>query len=423
MSSDPDAAARAAAETVARHSYGKLIALLAARSGDVAAAEDALSEAFAAALMDWPLQGVPRSPEAWLLTVSRRREIDAARRRRNRTDAVDHLKLLADELAAAADASSAIPDERLALMFACAHPAITAAIRAPLILQTILGFDAAAIGSAFLVAPATMAQRLVRAKNKIRLAGIPLRVPERSELLPRLGAVLEAIYATFAAGWSDPAGTDARRHQLAGEGIYLGRLLVALLPEEAETLGLLALMLHAQSRHAARRDAHGQYVPLAEQDPKQWDAEMIDEAEDLLRRASRMPGIGRFQLEAAVQSAHAIRRYTGQTDWAAIEGLYDTLLTMLDSPVVAINRAIAVAETRGPALALEALEALSSDRRLLDYQPYWAARAGLLARVGQVEAADEAYECAIGLEMDDAVRRFLQRQRDTLRFRLPPPPP
>ena len=410
-----EAAVRQTAETLARRSYGKLVAFLAARTRDVAGAEDALSEAFAAALVDWPVSGVPNRPEAWLLTVARRKVIDAARRRRSRIEAVDHLELMADEIQSAAMTSeNAIPDERLSLMFACAHPAIDAGIRAPLMLQTVLGFDAATIGSAFLVSPATMAQRLVRAKNKIRQAGIPFEVPERADLGARLDAVLEAIYATFAEGWSDPAGTEVRRRNLAEEGIWLGRLVGSLLPDAAEALGLLALMLYAQARRAARRDAEGEYVPLPEQDPAQWDAAMIEEAEALLRQASSMPGSGRYQLEAAVQSAHVVRRRTGCADWDAIERIYDALFAMTGSPVVAINRAIAVAEAHGAAAGLAALRGLAADRRLDEYQPYWAACAGLLARTGDVAGADEAYARAIGLERDPAVRRFLQRRRAEL---------
>jgi RNA polymerase sigma-70 factor (ECF subfamily) len=403
--------ARATAEAVARRSYGKLVAFLAARTRNVAAAEDALSEAFAAALIDWPAGEIPTNPEAWLMTVARRRMIDAARRRRSGEDATAHLTLMAEELEAAAANASDIPDERLALMFACAHPSIEPGIRAPLILQTILGFDAATIASAFLVSPATMSQRLVRAKNKIRQAGIPFRVPERADLRERLDSVLEAIYAAFAEGWTDPAGTEFRRRNLAEEGIWLGRLVATLMPNEPEALGLLALMLHAEARRGARRNAQGDYVPLAKQDPAAWNTPLIEEAEALLHRASTMSAIGRFQLEAAVQSAHVVRRRTGIADWAAIEQLYDALLAVTGSPVVAINRAIAVAETQGPAAGIAALDALADDARLADYQPYWAARAGLLARAGQIDAADQAYQRAIGLESDPAVRRFLQQRR------------
>jgi RNA polymerase sigma-70 factor (ECF subfamily) len=414
MQSQSDGIARETAEAVARQSYGRLVAILAARTGDVAGAEDALSDAFAAALVDWPVNGVPDAPEAWLLTVARRRQIDAARRRHSRVDAVDHLRLMADEIEAAAATRTTLPDERLALMFACAHPAIDPGVRAPLILQTILGFDAASIGSAFLVSPATMAQRLVRAKNKIRQAGIPFEVPERTELATRLDGVLEAIYAAYAEGWSDPNGTEVRRRNLAEEGIWLGRLVASLLPDEPEALGLLSLMLYAQARRDARRDAQGEYVPLAEQDPASWNVQLIEEAERLLSRASALPGTGRYQLEAAVQSAHVVRRRTGQADWSAIQRIYDLLLTMTGSPVVAINRAIAVAEIRGPDAGIEELDALSDNPRLTEYQPYWAARAGLLARTGKIESADIAYERAIGLEPDPAVRRFLQKHRTGL---------
>jgi RNA polymerase sigma-70 factor, ECF subfamily len=414
MDAKDDRLARATAETVARRSYGKLVAFLAARMGDVAGAEDALSDAFAAALADWPARGTPESPEAWLLTVARRKTIDQARRRRSREGAANQVRLLADELASTAEGTTHIPDDRLSLMFACAHPAIDPGIRAPLILQTILGFDAATVASAFLVSPATMGQRLVRAKTKIREAGIPFRVPERADMAERLAAVLEAIYAAFAEGWSDAAGTDSRRRNLAAEGIWLGRLVVSLMPDEPEALGLLSLMLHAEARRPARRNAQGDYVALADQDPAAWDTSSIEEAEALLVRASRLGATGRYQLEAAVQSAHAVRRLTGRTDWAAIERLYDALLAMTASPVVAINRTIAIAQARGAAAGLAALDALSDVARLADYQPYWAARAGLLAQTGEAEAADEAYQRAIGLESDPAVRRFLQQRRAEL---------
>jgi RNA polymerase sigma-70 factor (ECF subfamily) len=404
-------AARETAEDVARRSYGKLVAYLSARTRDVAAAEDALSDAFAAALADWP-SGIPDNPEAWLITVARRKAIDAARRRQSGEDNAAQVRLMAEELEAAA--ASDIPDQRLALMFACAHPAIDASIRAPLILQTILGFDAATIASAFLVAPATMGQRLARAKNKIREAGVPFRVPERAELRERLDAVLAAIYAAFAEGWSDHAGTEARRRNLAEEGIWLGRLVASLMPDEPEALGLLALMLFAEARRGARRNASGDYVPLAEQDTAAWDAALIEEAEAVLLRASRMGEIGRYQLEAAVQSAHVVRRLTGAADWTAIEKIYDALLALTGSPVVAINRAAAVAETQGPAAGLAALDALAGDARLADYQPYWAARAGLLSRMGDAAASASAYDRAIGLESDPAVRRFLQARRASL---------
>ena len=407
--------ARATADAVARRSYGKLIALLGTRTRDVAGAEDALSDAFATALAEWPLGGCPANPEAWLLTVARRKLIDRARKRKHGESVAEQLLVLTDELVDHAAEAAAIPDQRLALMFACAHPAIDAGIRAPLILQVVLGLDAATIASAFLMAPAAMGQRLVRAKAKIRQAAIPFRIPESEELGERLAAVLEAIYAVFAEGWADAAGTDVARRDLAEEAIYLGRLITTLLPEEPEALGLLALMLYTEARRRARRDAAGEYVPLASQDTSLWDAPMIEEAEALLRQASRQAVFGRYQLEAALQSAHVHRRLTGIANWPHVVQLYDALLQSCGSPVVAINRALALAEMQNPAAALSALDAVATDPRLLEYQPYWAARAALLARTGAGTEARHAYDVAIGLERDPAVRRFLQQRRAEVR--------
>lgn len=393
---------------VARASYGKLVAYLSARSRDVAKAEDALSQAFLEALDRWPKYGVPDSPEAWLLTVARRQLVDQGRRAMTAERAADHLMLLSEELR---ETPRDIPDERLSLMFACAHPAIDIRMRAPLILQTVLGFDAATIAQAFLVAPATMSQRLVRAKAKIRDAGIPFRVPDRDELPERIEAVLAAAYASFSAGWADPSGADAQRKGLADEAIWLARLIIELLPDEPEALGLLALLLHLDARRLARRDDAGRFVPLMEQDPARWQTALIDEADGLLREASRFRSIGRYQLEAAIQSAHAIRRRTGRSDWAALEQLYDRLFDLTRSPVVALNRAVVIAELRGSQAGLAALDAIATDTRLADYQPYWAARADLLARLSQSAAANDAYLRAIGLESDPAVRNFLEERR------------
>jgi RNA polymerase sigma-70 factor (ECF subfamily) len=400
-------AARATAEAVARRSYGKLVAYLAAHTRDVAAAEDALSEAFAMALSTWPQSGCPANPEAWLMTVARRKIIDMMRKRLH--DEPIELHELAEELSAKQEEPT-IPDRRLALMFACAHPAIEAGIRAPLVLQTVLGFDAKAIASAFLTSPAAMGKRLVRAKDKIRQAGIPFRVPEREELSPRLETVLDAIYAAFTDGWADAAGTDAERRDLAEEAIYLARLIAELLPDEPEALGLLALMLHAEARRDARRSANGEFVPLAEQDSALWDEARMREAEALLRHASGMSRIGRYQLEAALQSAHVFRCRTGHANWADVVQLYDALFALTGSPVVAINRSLALAEVQGARAALGAMPDAAADARLAEYQPYWAARAELLTRIGAHIEAHRAYEMAIGLERDDAVRRFLQRR-------------
>jgi RNA polymerase sigma-70 factor (ECF subfamily) len=323
------------------------------------------------------------------------------------------LQVLAEELDAAA-AEVDIPDRRLALMFAAAHPAIDAAVRAPLMLQVVLGLDAKRIAAAFLTSPVAMGKRLVRAKEKIRQAGIPFRVPERDELAPRLDAVLDAIYAAFAEGWNDPGGTDLVRRDLTEEALYLARLVIALLPDAAEAMGLCALMLHAEARRQARRDQNGGYVPFAEQDPALWDEAMIADAEALLRRAAALAQLGRYQLEAALQSAHVDRRRSGRANWQAVVQLYDALVALTGSPVVAVNRALAVAEHEGPAAALAEMAELADDRRLADYQPYWAARAELLAKAGAIADARQAYDIAVGLERDPAVRAFLLERRAAL---------
>jgi predicted RNA polymerase sigma factor len=256
-----------------------------------------------------------------------------------------------------------------------------------------------------------MGKRLVRAKQKIRQAGIPFRVPERAELPERLDAVLEAIYAAFSEGWSDPLGNDAARSDLTGEALFLAELVNELLPGEPEALGLLALMLHSQARRLARRTAQAEYVPLAQQDRKLWDLAMIDRAESLLLSASRSGAVGRYQLEAAIQSAHVERCRARTENWDVVLRLYDALLALTGSPVVAVNRALAVAELHGPRAGLEALPQVASDRRLAEYQPYWAARAELLRRAGEAQEARQALEVAIGLASDPAVRRYLEQRR------------
>jgi RNA polymerase sigma-70 factor (ECF subfamily) len=404
--------ARRATERVVRESYGRLVAFLSARTRDVAGAEDALAEAFAAALRMWPRDGVPRNPDAWLLTVARRRQTDGARRRRTRTAGEATVKLIADELEAAGQTEEAIPDRRLALMFACAHPAIDKGVRAPLILQTILGLTATDIAAAFLVSPATMGQRLVRAKNRIRGAGIPFEIPEKHELPDRLEAVLDAVYAAYSKGWTEfgEGGTPP----LADEAIWLGRLIVSLLPSEPEAKGMLALMLYAEARRDARRDGSGAYVPLEEQDVRLWDGAEIHLAEQLLREASAGGPSGRYQLEAAIQSAHVIRRLTGASNWRDIVRLYDHLLALTGSPVVALNRAVAQAEVEGPAVAFPMLDALATDRRMSGYQPYWAARGHLCDVAGRKDEAREAFTVAVGLSTDAAERRYLRDRLDRL---------
>ncbi len=401
--------ARDIAQRVARESYGKLVAFLAKRTRDVAAAEDALSEAFAAALRDWPITSVPKNPQAWLMTVAKRKIIDAARSAQVSAASQEHQILLQEELSTLE--LSDFPDERLGLMFACAHPSIDPNIRSPLILQTVLGLNAMEIGSAFLVTPEAMGQRLARAKHKIKIAGIPFRIPDISELSGRLEVVLEAVYAAYANGWSDPINSQ---NNLAEEAIWLGRVVTELLPNEPEALGLLALMLFLQSRKNARRNDAGNFVPLNKQDPKLWTIHMFNEAELLLHKAGGMKVMGRYQLEAAIQSVHTSRRFSGITDWAAILDFYDALHKITQSSVVAINRAVALSEVKDPQAGLDALPNLDKNPQLANFQPYHAARAALLSRANKHQEAMTAYGLAIGLEGDAAIRAFLIEQQSTV---------
>lgn len=399
-------AARQAVERAARDSYGRLLAFLAARSRDLAAAEDALADAFTAALVSWPHDGIPAKPEAWLLTTARRRLLDTWRHGRVHATAVPELSVLADEASELADTGMVFPDERLKLLFVCAHPAIDPAARTPLMLQTVMGLDATRIASAFLVKPAAMGQRLSRAKTKIRDAGIAFELPESRELPERLEAVLEAIYAAYGSGWDDVAGADARRKDLAVEALDLGRLLLRLLPAEPEALGLQALMLYCESRREARRDASGSYVPLSEQDVAHWSPAMIAEADRLLRAAESMNCLGRFQLEAAIQSVHARRALGGRTDWEAIALLYAGLVRIAPTIGARVGRAAAVAEARSPREGWILLQALP-EAAVKNYQPYWALAAHLLKEMRRDKEAAAAYQRAIGLCEDPAMRRFL----------------
>ncbi|WP_437745605.1 DUF6596 domain-containing protein [Sorangium sp. So ce1504] len=402
-----------AAERVARESYGRLVAFLSARTRDVAGAEDALGEAFTSALRVWPAEGVPDNPDAWLLTAARRRQTDTVRRTQTRKAGEEHLQLIGDEIEAVADEQDVIPDRRLALMFACAHPAIERAVRAPLVLQTILGLSAEDIAAAFMIPPKTMGQRLVRAKTRIRDAGIPFRVPDPEELPERLDAVLDAIYAAYSKGWNE-VGDDAVP-ELADEAIWLGRMVVSLLPDEPEAKGMLALMFYTAARRAARRDAAGAYVPLEQQDTGLWNNSLIALAEDLLHQANAAGPSGRYQIEAAIQSAHVARRLAGVSSWPAVVALYDHLLALTGSPVVILNRAVARAEVDGPRAALADLTPLEADKRMLSYQPYWAAKGHLLARAGDTAPAVEALTIAVGLTTDEALKAYLLKRLASLR--------
>jgi RNA polymerase sigma-70 factor (ECF subfamily) len=375
----------------------------------VAAAEDALGEALVAALTAWPRDGLPHNPEAWLLTAARHSLIDVMRHQRAVLASEPTLQLL-NESSTEAALSTEFPDERLKLLFVCAHPAIDPAMHTPLMLQTILGLDAARIAHAFLVSPKAMGQRLVRAKTKIRDGGILFEIPQERDLPERLDAVLEAIYAAFGISWDDMFGIDQRGRDLAEDAVWLARVLLQLMPGEAEVQGLLALMLHCEARRPARRGPDGRYIPLSEQDPKQWSLPLIEEAERRLREAFTQGRFGRFQLEAAIQSAHAERARSGQTDWAAIALLYEQLIRISPALGTQAGYAAAVAETEGPETGLSVLDAIDPTA-VSRYQPYWAVRAHLLQRLGRTREASDAYDRAVGLAEDPAVRAFLVQKR------------
>jgi RNA polymerase sigma-70 factor (ECF subfamily) len=396
-------------ERVARESYGRLIAYLSARSGDVAGAEDALSEAFVSALGTWPRDGVPERPEAWLLTAARRRLIDRARHERMRAGATDEIRRLVREAEEIRD--DVFPDERLKLLFVCAHPDVDRAVHTPLMLQVVLGLDAATIAGAFLTSPAAMGQRLSRAKARIRERGIPFEAPDRRELAARVGAVLDAIYAAYGSGWDALDGADSRRRGLAEEAIWLARTLVQLTPDEPEARGLLALMLFCEARRPSRRGPEGSYVPIGAQDTRLWSASMLEEAEQALAAAAAQQQVGRFQLEAALQSAHAEARRTGRVDWHAITVLYEGLVRLAPTVGALVGRAAALGNATEASAALAALDAIDPES-VTSYQPYWAVRAHYLREDGRIGEALGAYDRAIGLAEDPAIRRFLLERRD-----------
>jgi RNA polymerase sigma factor (sigma-70 family) len=408
-----ESATHDAIEAVLRDSYGKLIAYLAARTGDVAGAEDALSDALVTALEKWPADGVPQKPEAWLLHAARNRIIDAVRHNQVRQNSEIFLQQIAEEAQTVAVTHEHFPDERLKLLFVCAHPAIDPAARTSLMLQTVLGIDAERIASAFLVSPVAMSQRLVRTKNKIRDAAIPFRVPDPPEWSERLAFVLDAIYAAYTTGWESLPDAASTHHALAAEAIALGRLLILLMPREPEAHGLLALMLHCQARREARYTRDGEFVPLDEQDTTKWSSELIHEAEEQLHLAAGFKNLGRFQLEAAIQSVHASRAKTGRTEWQEIALLYEALVQIAPGIGSLVGRAVALAQAGNPTAGLAALDAIPANS-IVNYQPFWATRGHLLHLMKRDDEARHCWNRAAGLTDEPALRKHLARRAVTL---------
>jgi RNA polymerase sigma-70 factor (ECF subfamily) len=398
----------------ARESYGKLLAWLSWQWRNVSAAEDALAEAFASALSHWPIDGIPDSPEAWLLTTAKRNLLMAARRQRLEDD--PRVLMLLPELTVEPTDVKAIPDERLRLLFVCAHPAIDSSIHTALMLQLVLGIDAARIASAFLLSPAALSKRLTRAKAKIRDAGIPFSEPEPGELGSRVGSVLEAIYGAYTA--NDSTIVDVEAHDLAAEILYLARLLSELIENDAEAYGLYALLLYCESRRLARFDQTGTFVPLDEQIPSLWRNELIHEAEANLSKAINLKQVGPYQIEAAIQAAHMQGVLDRNTPWREIAVLYERLLIMGPTVGAKIGHAIAVARASGnPIRGMELLDAIQTSG-VSGHQPWWAARASLLAMMDRKQEAETAYARAVALTRDEAVRAWLKRKCETVRGRV-----
>ena len=397
--------AEAQAEQAARASYGRLLAIVAAQTGDIPRAEDALSDAFERALTTWPVTGIPANAEGWLVAVARNRHLDTVR------SAAHRLALPLDVDVAVFDSidPDAIPDKRLELMFVCAHPAIDPAIRTPLMLQTVLGFDAAFVARAFALPRPAMAQRLVRAKRRIRAARVPFAVPARQDMPDRLPFVLEAVYGAYAIDWQVVSGVTLRE-SLATEAHYLASTLAQLLDDEPEAFGLAALIAFSLARAEARVDDDGCLVPLAEQNRALWRPGLVREGESLLRRAHALGRLGRFQLEAAIQSAHCA---TAQPDPGALLALHDALVTVAPTLGARVARAAVRERVDGPRAALDELESIVGADR---FQPAWATRAHLLAADGQAEAAASAYAKAISLTTDAPSRLYLARKADELRL-------
>jgi RNA polymerase sigma-70 factor, ECF subfamily len=393
---------------VFREEYGRAVAVLARHFGDIDIAEEAVQEAFTVAVQRWPDSGLPASPAGWIITTARNRAIDRLRREASREDRHAQAALLHARGDPAEE--GAVPDDRLRLIFTCCHPALAVSAQVPLTLRLLGGLTTAEIAHAFLVPEPTMAQRIVRAKAKIRDAKIPYRVPAEADLPDRLRAVLAVVYLIFNEGYTASSGDRLVREDLCAEAIRLGRLLAELMPDEGEVLGLLALMLLTESRRATRTTPGGGLVLLAEQDRDRWDRGLIAEGQALVRRCLRRGHPGPYQIQAAINAVHSDAPAAAATDWRQIRQLYDQLLSLSPSPVVALNRAVAVAEVEGPEAALALVDGLG----LRDYYLFHAIRAGLLRRLGRDREAALAYDAAIAHARNAAERDFLERSRQSL---------
>jgi RNA polymerase sigma-70 factor (ECF subfamily) len=397
-----------ALERAYRESYGRAVATLIRVFGDIDLAEDAVAEAFAVAAHRWPEAGVPPNPGGWIVTTARNKALDRLRRESSRHGReAESARMLAD---AEPPEAGPVPDDRLRLIFTCCHPALAAEAQLALTLRLVAGLQTPQIARAFLVPEATVAQRLVRAKRKIRDAGIPYRVPGDAELPGRLPFVLAVIYLVFNEGYTASAGDDLIRGELCDEAVRLARLLAALMPDEPEALGLLALLLLTGSRRAARTGPGGALVPLADQDRSRWDRALIAEGQRLVRACLRRNRPGPYQIQAAIGAVHSDAVVAADTEWGQILALYDQLMAVAPTPVVALNAAVALAEVRGPAAALDELGRLSLD----GYHLFHATRADLLRRLGRREEAAAAYDAAIAAATNGAERSFLRQRRDSL---------